>query len=59
MKKDEIVIAEAKRIEIDELNDKVYIVFEVIDHMTKQNIKETWLSEIEYKLINKKLYENK
>lgn len=57
MKNYEKIIAEAIRIEYSEKEDKLYIVFEVIDPISKQNIKKNWADDIEYVLLDKKLME--
>lgn len=55
MNKDEKVIAEAVRVERDDVTKKVYIVFEVVDDHYKNNITTEWLKDTEYKVIGKKL----
>lgn len=57
MKNYEKIIAEAIRIEYSEKEDKLYIVFEVIDPISKINIKKNWADDIEYHLIDRKLME--
>lgn len=51
----EKVIAEAIRLEYDEVNDRLFIVFEVSDPKMKKEIKLNWCDDIEYKLIGKNL----
>ncbi len=51
MKKDERLIAEAVRCEVDEDADKFYIVFEVVDSEYKLKLKKEWTSDIEFRLI--------
>ena len=58
MKNDEKIIAEAVRIEYDDSSDELFIVFKVIDPLKKISIRSTWLDDIEYKLINKKIVES-
>ena len=55
MKNYEKIIAEAVRVEYSESDGKVYVVFEITDQKTKQNIRKTWVDDIEFKLINKVL----
>jgi dTDP-D-glucose 4,6-dehydratase len=55
MKSDEKVIAKATRVEIDESNGKVYIVFEVTDFAYKKTIMQDWSSDIEFTIKNKNL----
>lgn len=50
-----IVVAEAIRIEYDEHSGKMYIVFEVKDEKYKQDIKKNWTQDIEYRLVDKNL----
>ena len=47
------VVAEAVRIEYEEKTGKLYIVFEVKDEKYKQDIKNNWTKDIEYKLVDK------
>lgn len=55
MKPDEKVIAKATRVEIDESNGKVYIVFEVTDFAYKKTIMQDWATDIEFTIKNKNL----
>ena len=55
MKNYEKIIAEAVRIEYSETDDRLFIVFEVRDQLSKQDIKKNWAQNIEYRLIDKKL----
>ncbi len=52
------VVAEAIRIEHEERTDRVFIVFEVKNEKYKQSIKTTWLNDIEYVIVDKKLVKN-
>lgn len=52
------ILAEACRIEYDEKLDKLYIVFEVKNLSFKQKIKKDWIKDLEFVLIDKKLYNN-
>lgn len=49
------IIAEAIRIEFDEKEDKLLLVFEVTNQKYKQIIKKTWVNDIEFLLVNKNL----
>lgn len=53
MKPNEQIIGEAVRIEYEEKTGKLYIVFEIKEEKHKQDIKNTWVQDIEYKLIDK------
>jgi hypothetical protein len=47
------IVAEAVRIEYEEKTGRLYIVFEVKDEKYKQDIRNNWTKDIEYKLVNK------
>jgi hypothetical protein len=51
------VVAEAVRLEYEEQSGKLYIVFEVKDEKSKQDIRNNWTQDIEYRLIGKFLVE--
>jgi hypothetical protein len=55
MKNDEKIIGEAVRLEYDEYNGKLYIVFEIKDEKHKQDIRATWTQDIELRIIDKLL----
>jgi hypothetical protein len=55
MKPNEKIIAELARVEYEEKSGKLYIVFEVIDPQSKQDIKDNWTADIDYRIIDKKL----
>ena len=58
-KSSEKIIAEAVRLEYDEKEDKLFIVFEITDPKSKLELKEKWASnDLEYKLIGNHLFEN-
>jgi hypothetical protein len=58
LKPDEKIVAEAVRVERDDLTGRMYIVFEVKDEKLKQTIIRDWLSDIEFKIIGKALAVN-
>lgn len=49
------ILAEACRIEYDEKQDKLYIVFEVKNLPFKQKIKKDWTKDLEFVLVDKTL----
>ena len=51
----EKVVAEAIRVETNDKNGNLYVVFEIKDEELKQKIKKDWTQDIEFKLIGKKL----
>jgi len=51
------VLAEAVRVEVDDNNGDVFIVFKAKTEKFKREIKEKWVEDIEFKVINKKLYQ--
>lgn len=51
-------IATACRIEYEEKTGKLFIVFEVTNPRYINLIKSNWVEDIEYKIIDKKLYLN-
>jgi hypothetical protein len=53
------IIAEAVRIEYEEDTGKLYIVFEVKDEKSKQDIRKNWTKDIDYKLVDKFLVKGK
>lgn len=55
MKNYEEIIAEASRIEYEEKTGRLFIVFEVKSEKYKRDIKKNWISDIEYKIIDKNL----
>lgn len=52
------IVAEAVRLEFEEKTGDLYIVFKITDEKYKQNIKKTWVDDIEFKLIDRKLITN-
>jgi hypothetical protein len=55
MKPYEQIIGEAVRIEFEEKTGKLFIVFEIKDEQHKQDIKKSWVEDIEFRLIDKYL----
>lgn len=55
MKNFEKILAEAVRIEYEQKNGDIFIVFKVIDEKFKNDIKTNWTKDIEYRLIDKLL----
>lgn len=51
-------VAVAVRLEHIPDEDKVFLVFEVVDEKFKKKIKEDWSQDIEFKVIEKKLVLN-
>ncbi len=49
------IVAEAVRLEVNEKEDKLYIVFEVTSPKYKQEIKANWTKDLEFFVIDKKL----
>ena len=58
MKNYEQIIGEAVRIEYNEQNGKLFIVFEITNPQSKQDIKKNWTQNIEYKIVDKHLILN-
>lgn len=48
-------VATAVRVEIDNESGEIYLVFKITDTKLKQEIRENWLQDIEFKRIGKKL----
>jgi leucyl aminopeptidase (aminopeptidase T) len=59
MKADEEVVGEAMRVEWDEYTGQLFLVFEITNEKYKQRIKKDWTSDMEFRLINKKMVSNK
>ena len=49
------ILAEAVRIEIDEQTGDVFVVFKAKTEKFRREIKDKWVEDIEFTLINKKL----
>jgi len=58
MKADQEVVGSAVRVEYDEKEGKLFVVFEITNIKYKQDIKKNWTKDIEYKLIDKLLVIN-
>lgn len=48
-------VAKGVRLEVDDSNGDVYIVFRIIDEQFKQKIRANWGDDIEFKVVNKTL----
>jgi hypothetical protein len=55
MKNYEKIIAEAVRIEFEQKTGELFIVFKVLDGKFKEDIKNNWTKDIEYRLIDRSL----
>lgn len=55
MAPDEKIVAQICRIEYEKSSGKLYMVFEVIDPKLKQDVKENWTKDIEFKIVDKNL----
>ena len=55
MRNFEEIIGEAIRVEYTEHNDRVCLVFEITHPKMKQEIKTSWVNDIEFKIMDKKL----
>jgi hypothetical protein len=55
MKNYEKTIAEAVRIEFEQKTGELFIVFKVLDGKFKEDIKNNWTKDIEYRLIDRSL----
>ena len=51
-------MGEAARIEFDKSNNRMYIVFEIKDEKYRQFIKNNWIKNIEFRIIDKFLVKN-
>lgn len=51
------VVANLVRVELDDDNDTMYLVFHVTNEKLKNKIKKDWMQDIDLKLIDKNLYE--
>lgn len=55
MKNYEKTIAEAVRIEFEQKTGELFIVFKVVDGKFKEDVKNNWTKDIEYRLIDRYL----
>lgn len=58
MKNYEKIIGDAIRVEYSPNDDRVFVVFEILDPETKKDIKLNWTKDIEYRLVERKLVED-
>lgn len=57
MKNYEKIVGTAVRIEYSENDGRLFLVFEITDPQSRQNIKTNWTKDLEYKIIDKQLVE--
>ena len=57
-KEEKAVIARVVRIEHDPTNDKIYLVFEIVDEGFRQRVKRDWMQDIDVKLVGRNLVED-
>lgn len=50
-------VAEAIRVELDDSNDDLYLVFKIVDEQFKQKIRADWNKDIELVILGTKLKE--
>lgn len=50
-----IEVAKGVRLEVDDSNGDVYIVFRITNEQFKQKIRGNWEDDIEFKVVNKTL----
>ena len=55
MKADEEVVGEAVRIEYQESDGKLFLVFEITNEKYKQTVKKDWIKDIEFRLVERSL----
>ena len=55
MKPYEMVIGICTRIEYNENNGELYLIFKITDEKWKQRIKQDWTADIEFQIIDRKL----
>jgi hypothetical protein len=53
------IVAEVVRIEHSPTDDKVFLVFEIVDEKFKKKIKQDWTQDIDLKIVGKGLEEVK
>lgn len=54
-KPDEEVVGEAVRIEYQEQDGKLFIVFEITNPKYAQSVKKDWVNDIEFRLVERSL----
>jgi hypothetical protein len=54
-KPDEEVVGEAVRIEYQEQDGKLFLVFEITNEKYKQTVKKDWIKDIEFRLVERSL----
>ncbi len=58
MKSDEEIVGEAIRVEYEEKTGKVFLVFEITNEKYKQDVKNNWTKDIEFRLVDRCLVQN-
>lgn len=58
-KEEKTIIATVVRIEHNQYNDSIYLVFKIVDEGFKQRVKQDWMQDIDVKLIGRDLIEEK
>jgi len=53
MKPNETIIGKAVRMEYSEIDDRVFLVFEITDPYYKKSIKTDWTKDIEFHIFDK------
>lgn len=59
MRVDEQTVGEAVRVEYTEHDGKLFLVFEITNEKYKQDIKKNWVKDIEFRLVDKLLIQEK
>lgn len=57
-KPDEEVVGEAVRIEYQEQDGKLFLVFEITNAKYAQSIRKDWVNDIEFRLVERTLVKN-
>lgn len=52
-------VARAVRMEIDQLTGDLYLVFKVVDESFKQRVRESWMADVELKVLGRDLVEER
>ncbi len=58
-KEEKTTVAKVVRIEHNQHNDNIYLVFKIVDEGFKQRVKQDWMQDIDVKLIGRDLMEEK